>query len=108
MILQILTLLLTLNVKVYGTTQLTYQTLVTREPDVLIVEEIHGIILDEDGHGRIDNGDDPHDYISYCNLMEYAKPGDLVETYCIYNPNTQYEDDIIYRIDLVNGHLFIR
>ena len=65
----------------------------------IIVEVIEGVCLDEEGNGKIiDAGE--NDYISYAGI-EDVNPGDEVTTYCIYNPNTSYTDDVIERVDIV-------
>lgn len=40
-------------------------------------------------------------YISYMYVDDTLPKGSCIRTYCIYNPFTTYEDDIIYRSDRV-------
>lgn len=100
-------MILTLQIFLYKTDDLTYEILVSRTPDMLIIEESTGTILDKEGHGKIDTKDPKYNYISYVDLMEYAEPGQKVTTYSVFNPDTTYEDDMIFRIDILeDGNVF--
>ena len=94
----ILSLMLTPSVMVVNTNDLTEEDLINRNGKI-IVEQIQGVCLDAAGNGQIFT-DSEYDYINYEGLD--VKPGDVVTTYCIYNPRTNYTDDIIKRIDVVN------
>lgn len=61
----------------------------------IIIEISDGIVLDNDGNGRDDGGY----YIHYDNSRFNA--GESVRTLCIYDPNTTYIDDIVYRADFL-------
>lgn len=61
----------------------------------IVVEISNGTVLDDDGNGVDDGGF----YICYDNT-KFA-PGEHVRTMCIYNPDTNYIDDIIYRADFL-------
>lgn len=90
-------------VQIIGCSELTGDILAARDGKI-IVEEIIGIAT-SDKDGRIINCKNPdYNYISYENV-DGAKPGDIVVTYCIYNPDTSYEDDIILRRDYIVGNL---
>lgn len=59
----------------------------------IIIEVIQGTVIDECGNGRTDTGD----YIKYDGLEK----GTRVETVLIYNPATNYVDDIMDRADTI-------
>ena len=64
--------------------------------NTLYIEITTGKQINAKGDGKVDT-DDWHNYISYkrCGF----KKGDRIRTYCIFNPYTQWEDDIIERYD---------
>lgn len=67
----------------------------------IIIEKTIGKVTNDDLDGRILNYiRRDYDYISYKNV-EGAKKGDIILTYSIYNPDTDYEDDIIARYDYI-------
>ena len=108
MIAIILSMILQFNIQVYEPIDLTDEILINRTTQELIIEHNEGIILNDAGDGKVTNPFDPqYDYINYGDIMDYANAGDTVTTYCIYNPYTQYEDDIKFRIDIVNGRIFL-
>lgn len=84
----------------YYTDEIDYDQLTTRkERGEIMVERIVGTVLDEQYNGRIlTTEDDFYNYISYRNIGFDAKPGDFVVTYCLYNPATDFEDDV-FRYD---------
>ena len=86
------------RVKLYDTNELAPETLWERQGSV-IIERIIGEVVSPELDGHILNGEEPYTYISYKGTD--AQEGDLVETYCVYNPLTNYEDDIILRLDFV-------
>lgn len=59
----------------------------------------YGMCLDEYGNGMLYGYSDEYNYISYARTE--AKPGDTVYTFCVYNPENNYCDDIIYRFDVI-------
>ena len=59
----------------------------------IIIEIINGIMLDDNGNGK----DTAGKYIKYDN-QEFSK-GDKIQSIFIYNPETNANDDILYRID---------
>lgn len=65
--------------------------------DILLVEVNTGVVLNEDGDGMLLNADPEYNYISYAGLG--LEPSSTVVTYCVYDPNTNYDDDIIERYD---------
>ena len=68
----------------------------------IIIEKLLGKVINETGDGKILNPNDKdHDYISYKSHMEDFEVGDIIVSYCIYNPDTAYDDDIIERFDYI-------
>lgn len=63
------------------------------------VEIMTGTCLNEQGDGKLNNGEPYYNYISYRSTD--AKPGDKVLTIDILNPFNTYCDDIIYRTDFI-------
>lgn len=59
----------------------------------IIIEVIEGTVLDTSGNGTDNCGY----YIHYD--MDKFSVGDKVQTVFVYNPDTNYTDDILYRID---------
>lgn len=85
---------LALTVRVKGS--YSYEELTNRNGRIYI-EVVDGIVLDEEGNGKILNAlPDNGDYIAY---NEKYHAGDKVISLFIYNPLSNAEDDIIVRID---------
>lgn len=59
----------------------------------IIVEIVHGTVLDAEGNGQLDNGY----YIKY----HTGKKGDRIESIFVYNGNSTALDDIEYRQDTI-------
>lgn len=59
----------------------------------IIIEIVSGVMLDDNGNGK----DNAGKYIKYDN-QEFSK-GDKIQSIFIYNPETNVNDDILYRID---------
>ena len=59
----------------------------------IIIEVIEATVLDDDGNACDDFGF----YVKY-DSGKYEK-GDRVQTAFVYNPETNYLDDILYRVD---------
>ena len=59
----------------------------------IIIEVIEGTVLDSEG-----NGIDTCGYYVKYDTKKFSE-GDKVQTVLIYNPDTNYIDDILYRID---------
>lgn len=87
-------------VNIYDTDELTGEMLENRNGSI-IIEKTIGIVLNDEGDGKILNTDD--DYYNYINYsrVEGAKEGDIILTYCVYNPDTNYVDDILLRFDYI-------
>lgn len=90
---------------VYGTDELTAEILEHRtESDEIIIERCIGIVTNTDraGDGKILNtNDDYYNYISYSGVDFEIYSGTIILSYFIYNPGTDYTDDIIERYDFV-------
>lgn len=89
-------------VKVIDCNNLTEKMLTTRAGrNVMYIERIIGKVTDNAKNGKILNPpDDGGYYISYASV-EDARKGDLIITYCVYNPYSNYEDDVIERWDFI-------
>lgn len=59
----------------------------------IIVEVVHGTVLDDEGNGQLDSGY----YIKY----HTGKKGDRIESIFVYNGNSTALDDIEYRQDTI-------
>ena len=70
---------------------------------VLIIERVIGIVDDDkEGDGIILNtSDKDHNYISYRNVNFETRNGTIILSYFVYNPNTNYVDDVVRRYDFV-------
>lgn len=84
--------------QVYDSSELTEDILANRQGK-LIIEKCVGKVLDDEKNGAIQNADSDYNYISYVDVD--CTKGDTVTTYLIYNPETNYTDDVIERFDYV-------
>ena len=84
--------------QVYDSSELTEDILANRQGK-LIIEKCVGTVTDDEKNGAIQNADSDYNYISYADVD--CTKGDTVTTYLIYNPKTNYTDDVINRIDFV-------
>lgn len=88
---------------IYDTDDLTLEVLEHRtERDELIVERCVGVVTNavRQGDGRIINtAEDYYNYISYSCVGFEVNDGTIVLSYMVFNPDTDYEDDIIERFD---------
>ena len=67
----------------------------------MYIERIVGRVTDNKKNGKVLNP--PKDggyYISY-KSVKGARKGDLIVTYCVYNPYSNYDDDVIERWDFI-------
>lgn len=92
----------TTTIEIWETDDLTLDEIVTRQDrDALVIERLVGVVLNDTGDGRVLNTtDDYYNYISYSSVPG-ARTGDIVVTYCFYNPENDVEDDIIERYDTI-------
>jgi hypothetical protein len=87
-------------IKIIDTQDLTLEDLENRNGK-LIIERVIGIVEDaETGDGRCFNGEEYYNYISYKGTPGISN-GDIICSYMIYNPDNNYEDDIIMRFDYI-------
>lgn len=85
-------------IKVINSPDLTSEMLTSRNGK-LIIEQAVGIVTDEKtGAGHL--LEDPSYYISYRRVNGVQK-GDIICTYFVYNPDSDYEDDILLRFDYI-------
>ena len=89
------------DVIIYDSNDLTLDMLENRNGQV-IIERCYGVVIDdENGAGKVLNPyDEDYDYISY-SRCEGVREGTLMMTYLVYNPDTNYFDDIMERYDCV-------
>lgn len=87
-------------INVYEPDELTEEILSNRNGEILIEKTI-GIVEDDELNGRILNTEDKeYDYISYDSVKD-VQAGDVVMTYFVYNPDSNYSDDILERHDYI-------
>lgn len=55
-----------------------------------------GRVLNDNGDGKLYNGESYYNYIAY---PDYYEENDIIMTVCLLNPLNTYCDDIIYRTD---------
>ena len=58
----------------------------------IIIQVVQGTVISDNGDGELDTGG----YIKYDDDL---KQGDRVETVLVYNPATNFDDDVMYRAD---------
>ena len=92
------------NVAIYFTDELTNDVLENRtNMDGVVVEKMIGMVAKgNNGDGIILNTKDTkHNYISYNNMDFETHEGTIILTYYVYNPETNYLDDVLERYDFV-------
>ena len=84
--------------KVIDCNDLTEEMLTTRtDHNVMYIERIIGKVTDNEKNGKVLNPPvDGGYYISY-KSVKGARKGDTIITYCVYNPYSNYDDDVIER-----------
>lgn len=89
-------------VQVVDCNDLTEEMLTTRkEKNIMYIERIIGKVTDNEKNGTVLNPPvDGGYYISYASV-EDAEIGDVIITYCVYNPYSNYDDDVIERWDFI-------
>ena len=80
--------------QLYDSSELTEDILANRQGK-LIIEKCVGTVIDDEKNGSLEDGS----YISYADVD--CTKGDTSTTYLIYNPETNYTDDVIKRFDFV-------
>lgn len=87
-------------IEIINSSQLSIKKLQNRN-GTIIIEKCIGKVLDSKGNGEVLNCNNPkQNYISY-RSVENAGKSDILLTYFIYNPETNAEDDIIFRFDYI-------
>ncbi len=87
-------------IEVYDSSELTLEDLQNRNGKI-IIEKIIGVVETSKGDGKVLNCTDPDCYYINYSSVENISIGDVILTYCIYNPDTNYEDDILKRFDYI-------
>ena len=89
-------------VKVIDCNDLTEEMLTTRaDHNIMYIERIIGKVTDNEKNGIVLNPpEDGGYYISYASV-EDAEIGDTIITYSVYNPFSNYDDDVIERWDFI-------
>lgn len=89
-------------IKVIDCNDLTEEMLTTRaDHNVMYIERIIGKVTDNEKNGTVLNPpEDGGYYISYASVKG-ARKGDIIVTYCVYNPFSNYDDDVIERWDFI-------
>ena len=68
---------------------------------IMYIERIIGKVTDNEKNGKVLNPpEDGGYYISYASVAD-AEIGDAIITYCVYNPYSNYDDDVIERWDFI-------
>ena len=65
---------------------------ITHRNGKIIIQVVQGTVISDNGDGELDTGG----YIKYDDDL---KQGDKVETVLVYNPATNFDDDVMYRAD---------
>ena len=84
---------------VIDNSQITEEMLISRNGK-LIIDKVIGKCINDEGDGTVLNNRVDDEYISYRKCKDIKK-NDIVVTYLIYNPDSAFIDDILYRFDYV-------
>lgn len=72
-----------------------------RKHHIMYIERILGRVTDNKKNGKVLNpSKDSGCYISY-KSVKGARKNDVIITYCVYNPYTNWDDDVIERWDFI-------
>ena len=85
------------KVKMIPERKLTYNMRTHRKGKFLYIERIVGKVVDNKGNGITSNGNP----IKYTRIKPYIHKGDVIITYCVYSPYTNWFDDIDDRFDVI-------
>ena len=73
----------------------------SKKHHIMYIERIVGCVTDNEKNGKVLNPPvDGGYYISYASVDD-AEIGDTIITYCVYNPYSNYDDDVIERWDFI-------
>lgn len=95
------------DISIYDTDELFSETEILEnriENDSIIIERVIGMVTNRNREGDgiiLNTSNTNYDYISYRNVDFEINDGTIILTYLIYNPNTNYVDDVIERYDFV-------
>lgn len=93
------------DIRIYDSNDLSLNTIEARD-DELIIERCYGMVVTPERDGKVLNPyDENYDYISYKRCSD-IREGTRMLTYLVYNPDTQYCDDITERYDCVVSREF--
>ena len=73
----------------------------SKKRHIMYIERIVGRVTDNNKNGKVLNP--PKNggyYISYASVKG-ARKGDTIITYCVYNPFSNYDDDVIERWEFI-------
>lgn len=85
------------KVKIVPERKLTEKMLLRRKNKTLYIERIIGKVI----NNRLDGETTEGHYMCYKSLKGKVHKGDVVITYCVYNPFTRWIDDIDERYDII-------
>lgn len=68
---------------------------------IMYIERIYGIVTDNKKNGKIINPPKYGGYYISYTSVKGARKGDTIITYCVYNPYSNYDDDVIERWDFI-------
>lgn len=92
------------NFHIYNSKNVTGEMLTNRtKSDKIIVERVIAIVTNakRQGDAKVLNTNGDYNYISYYGTDLDYTTGTIMISYLMYNPDTDYEDDIIERYDYV-------
>lgn len=93
------------NIQIFDPDELNIDSLRNRiGTETTIVQRCIGVVSnrEHDGAGKILNiGNTEYDYIDYSGIEEYICEGTIILTYLVFNPETNFEDDIVERFDYI-------
>lgn len=72
-----------------------------RKHHIMYIERIVGRVTDNKGNGKVLNPPKNGGYYISYRSVKGARKGDLIITYCVYNPYSNYDDDVIERWDFI-------
>lgn len=87
-------------VEIINENDLTIEDLTNRNGKLIIERVVGEVTNATEGDGKVLYGDPRYCYINY-RCVDDISNGDIICTYFIYNPDTNYEDDTIARFDYV-------
>ena len=73
----------------------------SKKRHIMYIERIVGRVTDNKKNGKVLNPPKNGGYYISYRSVKNARKGDLVITYCVYNPFSNYDDDVIERWDFV-------